>query len=58
MKTDIYDDGPWRHLWVTSSKKLLIDRKKSKGSRTMNEGIRIVSKGTTADPGRVTRTKV
>ena len=48
VTTDIYDERPWRHLRMTTSKKLLIGRKKTKGSQTMNETLRIVSKGITA----------
>ena len=43
---------------MTTSKKLLIGRKKTKGSQTMNEALRIVSKGITAGLGKLTRTKV
>ena len=58
VTTDIYDEKPWRHLRMTASKKLLIGRKKTKGSRTMNTTLQIVSKGVTTDLGKLIRTKV
>ena len=42
---------------MTTSKKLLIGRKKTKGSQTMNEAIRIVSKGNNSRPWETHKNK-